>query len=129
MFLSLYISTVPTPTVTVSTASDAPLLAGSSLILECSAEVIPEVDIDISVNFTWRRSGETLSSDGRITVSVATQVRPMVYQSELLFNTLSQTTDPGEYTCEVTIVSSPPSVYIDSATGLDRVNLAVQCKF
>ena len=95
----------------------------------CSAELIPEVDAGVSVNSTWRRSGESLSSDGRIAVSVTTQVNALVYQSELQFNTLSQIVDSGEYTCEVVVVPSPPSIFINSGTSSDIASLVIQCKF
>ena len=88
-----------------------------------------EVDTGVSVNTTWRRSGESLSSDGRIAVSVTTQVNALVYQSELQFNTLSQIVDPGEYTCEVAVTSSPPSIFVNSAAGFDIASLLIQCKF
>ena len=105
---------------------NASQFAGSSLELNCRAELVAEVDTGFSVVITWKRSGEQVNSSDRISVSTATDVSAFIYQSELRIAILSLTIDYGNYTCDVTVSSSPQLEYVQDATSSDMESVIVQ---
>ena len=125
---SLYFSTVPSPITTILGQTNASQLAGSSLELSCIVELVVEVDTGISVIITWKRNDEQINGDPHISVSSAIEVNAFIYQSDLQINTLSQSIDSGNYTCEVIVSSSPPSEYVQDANISVTERIIVQSK-
>jgi len=93
--------------VSVVHSADSSIYAGSRLTLVCSivldSTLFPVLG-DLVVTSVWSDpGGGMLSSDGRVTVSPASQQGiTTTFTSTVMFNTL-QTSDAGTYTCEATV--------------------------
>ena len=107
-----YFSTVPTPTVTISSLTVGTPYAGSRFILHCTIQLNQTVDSPVTFTVFWRRSGVLISNDTRTTVYNVAQSGSHTYLSMVVFSSLSLTLDSGQYTCEVSVNASPPSPYI-----------------
>ena len=118
------------------------LYAGSRLKITCAItldSVLSPVLGNLTVMSKWTKLGEMLLSgngDSRITVSnVSQQDSTTNYSSTLMFSTL-QTSDTGNYTCEVTVApllspvrnvmngtnSSTTTIRVQSKNGFNLVN-------
>ena len=101
---------VPTPSVTI-TAPSGPVYVGESLTLQCQVEISDAVDTPVDVNYTWKKSGEVVSSgiaDGSITIE------------------LSMSTG-GSYSCEAMVTPSGSTEFIlPSGVGMDTTDVIVQ---
>ena len=98
---------VPVPLVEIFPPGVTSAYAGSQLTLTCSilldSTLFPVLG-DLVVTSVWSDpGGGMLSSDGRVTVSPASQQGiTTTFASTVMFNTL-QTSDAGTYTCEATV--------------------------
>ena len=99
---------VPMPAlVSVVHSADSSTYAGSQLTLTCNivldSTLFPILG-DLVVTSVWSDpGGGMLSSDGRVTVSPASQQGiTTTFTSTVMFNTL-RTSDAGTYTCEATV--------------------------
>ena len=98
---------VPVPTVDIFPPGGASAYAGSQLTLTCSIVLDSTLFFilgDLVVASMWSDpGGGMLSSDGRVTVSPASQQGiTTTFISTVMFNTL-RTSDAGTYTCEATV--------------------------
>ena len=85
------------PVVTVVVPERVTYLAGSHLLLSCSAQLHSSVDTEYNSIIQWYHNGEAVVLDERVTVS-----SPTLLTSHLQFSTLSSAVDNGTYTCAVT---------------------------
>ena len=118
------IPTVPPPSVIVTNSSGT--CAGTNFNLTCTVEVNTAVDTPVMVNSSWH--GPVMIPTGtRIVASEPTGTGAR-YQTILMFRPLN-TSDSGNYTCEVTVSPSPESQFITaSAPGRGSLSVAVQGK-
>ena len=98
---------VPVPVVSILLPGVTSAYAGSQLTLTCSivldSALFPLFG-DLVVTSVWSDpGGGILSSDSRVTVSLASQQGiTTTFASTVMFNTL-RTSDAGTYTCEATV--------------------------
>ena len=125
--------TVPAPEVTVTRSQvDDTLLAGSQLTIYCNITVDINVDTPFTVDTIWIRTDshnqDTIidSISGRVIVCSPYSTGVNRYQSRIEFDTLSIVEDPGEYTCEVAIISNSTYTFIyDSDSDTDSTTLEI----
>ena len=88
------------------------LYSGTMFTLTCIVELISEVDTTVSVITTWSKDGMNITNISRITVdSVAVHdtTTTFIYESDIIFNPLSNMTsegDDGQYTCSAQVKDS-----------------------
>ena len=118
------LSTVPPPSVSVTHSSST--YAGTNFNLTCTIELNTAVDTTVVVNSTWH--GPVVIPTGtRVNASEPTSTGAR-YQTTLMFRPLN-TSDSGNYTCEVTVSPSPESQFITgSAPGSGTLFVAVEGK-
>ena len=115
---------VPTPSVNVTNTSRT--YAGTNFSLTCTIELITAVDTPVVVNSTWH--GPLLIPTGTRVIPSAPTGTGARYLTILMFCPLN-TSDSGNYTCEVTVSPSPESQFIIASTaGRDTLSVAVQCE-
>jgi len=107
MVCFILILPVPVPVVSIFPPGVLSAYAGSQLTLTCSIVLDSTLFFilgDLVVTSMWSDSGsEMLSSDGRVTVSPASQQGiTTTFISTVMFNTL-RTADDGTYTCKATV--------------------------
>ena len=71
----------------------------------------------VSVSPQWSKSGTALTPSSRVSVDEeAIEVEPLLYQSRLMFTSLDENLDDGNYACLVTVnpigISSIPPVTV-----------------
>ena len=122
--MHVHLSTVPPPSVSVTNSSST--YAGTNFNLTCTIELNTAVDTPVVVNSTWHGPVE-IPTGTRIIASepTGTGIR---YQTILMFRPLN-TSDSGNYACEVTVSPSPESQFITASTeGSGTLFVAVQGK-
>ena len=118
------VSTVPPPSVSVTNTSRT--YAGTNFNLTCAIELNTAVDTQVVINSTWR--GPMVIPTGPRVVASAPTGTGARYQTILMFRPLN-TSDSGNYTCEVTVSPSPESQFINGSTaGRDTISVTVQGK-
>ena len=106
-YLYFVLLPVPVPLVSIFSPGVTSAYAGTQLTLVCSiflySSLFPVLG-DLVVTSVWSDpGGGMLSSDGRVTVSPASQQGiSTTFISTVMFNTL-QASDAGTYTCEATV--------------------------
>ena len=105
---------------TVDISERVTYLAGSQLLLSCSAQLHSSVDTEYNATIQWYHNGEAVVLDERVTVS-----SPTLLTSHLQFSTLSSAVDNGTYTCAVTTGPVDEFSLWTSDTGSSQVNLTV----
>ena len=116
------IPAVPPPSVSVTNSSGT--YAGTNFNVTCTIELNTAVDTPVVINSTWR--GPVMIPTGtRVVASELTGIGAR-YQTILMFRPLN-TSDSGNYTCEVTVSPSPESQFIIASTaGRGTLSIAVQ---
>ena len=121
------ITSVPPPTIKLLTIPEnGPFYAGSSLRLTSVVEVDSAVDIPHMLDIVWKKSGETLGNDYHTSVSNVTQLRSLIFQSDIVLHPLSSSLDMGEYTCHVETILSPHLTFMLSTIHTTSVIINVQ---
>ena len=121
-YLYVVIPTVPPPSVSVTNSSST--YAGTNFNLTCTIELNTAVDTPVVINSTWR--GPVVIATGTRVVASAPTGTGARYQSILMFRPLN-TSDSGNYTCEVTVSPSPGSQFISGSTaGRGTLSVTVQ---
>ena len=114
--------TVPPPSVSVTNSSGT--YAGTNFNLTCTIELNTAVDTPVVVNSTWR--GPLGVPAGTHVIASGPTATGARYQTILMFRPLN-TSDSGNYTCEVTVSPSPESQFISGSTaGRGTLSVAVQ---
>ena len=92
-------------------APSGPLYVGDSLTLQCQVEISDAVDTPVNVNYTWKKSGEVVSSGVTDTLNI-----------------ISVTTSTGGiYSCEAVVSPSESTEFIlSSGVGMDTADVIVQ---
>ena len=86
---------------------DSDFFTGLQLNLTCTIQVSLEISLPMTVFTEWSKSGFPISSNSRITVEeLPVKVGPQLYHTSVLFNSLDQTRDEGEYMCAVGLTLS-----------------------
>ena len=113
---------VPPPSVNVTNSSRT--YAGTNFNLTCTIELNTAVDTPVVVNSTW--CGPLgIPTGTRVVASEPTETGAR-YQTILMFRPLN-TSDSGNYTCEVTVSPSPESHFIiASMAGRGTLSVTVQ---
>lgn len=115
------ISTVPV---------SGPFYSGSGLSLRCTIEVDSALDVPYLVDVEWLKSGATLRSDDRVSISNVSRqsISSRLYLASVDLSTLSVTSDTGTYTCRVVVDSSPPLLYVQRIVHSDMEAVTPQSK-
>ena len=122
--MHVHLSTVPPPSVSVTNSSGT--YAGTNFNLTCTIELNTAVDTPVVVNSTWH--GPVVIPTGTRVVASEPTGTGARYQTILMFRPLN-TSDSGNYTCEVTVSPSPESQFIIASTpGRGTLSVAVQGK-
>ena len=119
---------VPAPNVSVMTyPSDAVLLMGTHIDIDCTATISDAIDSDIDIVAVWTRDGGLpLDNTSAITISPVTMVSSTVYRSRMHINQLMADNNNNVFQCTVTIQPLTPS--ITSSSGNDSLKLSVAGK-
>ena len=88
--------------------------AGTNFNLTCTSELNTAVDTPVVINNTWH--GPLGVPAGPRVVASAPTGTGARYQTILMFHPLN-TSDSGNYTCEVTVSPSPESQFISGSTA------------
>ena len=123
IYIMFVIPTVPPPSVSVTNSSGT-YHPGTNFNLTCTIELNTAVDTPVVINSTWHRP-VVIPAGTRVVASAPTGTGAR-YQTILMFRPLN-TSDSGNYTCEVTVSPSPESQFIISSTaGRDTLSVTVQ---
>ena len=124
---TIFLYTVPQPTVSITPNHSGVLYAGTPLTLTCSIQLNPAVDTTVMATRMWRGPGsQVVSNSSRVTVSNLLKRLTFVYETTIEFDPLS-TTDSGTYECEATVTPDPQSQFIIMSTaGSDTHTIIVQ---
>ena len=120
-------SVVPPPSIEVTHDGGSKIEPGTRLSLSC--KIMLDANLDpryVTVNISWtRQNGQTLFSNGRITVTEATasQSNIKIYTSNVTFRFLHMD-DSGLYTCEATLVNL--SSFIINSVSTDKEEIHIQ---
>lgn len=106
---------VPAPSVTVTGVPPSPVYAGTNLLLTCTFELHSVIDSPVTLTSVWRRGGMSLSSDGRVNVSMIDMINQTVYRTTLSISPISNTMDGGQYSCQSVLVSDAYTLYADAS--------------
>lgn len=107
---------VPAPTVNITGFDVYPIYTGTSLLLTCTIELPAEVmGNPVTLDSIWRRGGDSLSSDSRVTISDINKISPHVYRTTLSIIPLNNTVDSGRYSCQSVITSTAYVLYTDAS--------------
>ena len=124
MIVHVHLSTVPPPSVSVTNSSET--YAGTNFNLTCTIELNTAVDTPVVVNSTWH--GPVVIPTGTRVIASEPTGTGIRYQTILMFRPLN-TSDSGNYTCEVTVSPSPELQFITASTpGSGTLFAAVQGK-
>ena len=110
----------------MSVTNSSGTYAGTNFNLTCTIELNTAVlpDTPLVINSTWH--GPVVIPTGtRVIASESTETGAR-YQTVLMFHPLN-TSDSGNYTCEVTVSPSPESQFIIASTaGRNTLSVTVQ---
>lgn len=94
--------------------------------LQCLVTLGSAVDMDIGVEVSWLRNGVNLNDTARIQTSQQQQPALMGdYESLLRFDTLSSTSDSGDYVCSAILYPTEITDYISNSTGTNSYAITV----
>ena len=100
---------------------DSDFFTGLQLNLTCTIILSQIMSTSTIVSTEWKKSGSPLTSNSRVTVGERpVEVGPGQYQISIVFNSLDETKDEGEYTCAVRITygfESSPDVITESTAS------------
>ena len=81
----------------------------------------------INVIMEWTRDGSSIENSSRVSYTMATETSPSHYQAQLVFSTLSSSTDSGNYACNVTINSNDSLLYVEGSVSVnERTTVSIQ---
>ena len=108
----------------MSVTNSSGTYAGTNFNLTCTIELNTAVDTPVVVNINWR--GPVMIPNGTRVVASEPTGTGARYRTILIFRPLN-TSDSGNYTCEVTVSPSPESQFISGSTaGRDTLSVTVQ---
>lgn len=102
-----------------------PYLAGMSAELHCSVTLDEVLDTAVGVEVVWQRNGKVLGETERVEVLPARLTEDYRYESLLRFNTLSSSSDNGDYICTGTVFSTSKDTFLTSTTGRITISFSV----
>ena len=107
--------------------SDAVLLTGTYIDIDCTATISDAIDTAIDVVAVWTQDGgPPLDNTSAITISPVIMVSSTVYRSRLRINQLMADNNNDVFQCTVTI--QPLTPYITGISGDDTLTLSVAGK-
>ena len=107
--------------------SDAVLLIGTYIDIDCTATISDAIDTAIDVVAVWTQDGEpSLNNTLAITISPVIMVSSTVYRSRLRINQLMADNNNDVFRCTVTI--QPLTPYVTGISGDDTLTLSVAGK-
>ena len=91
--------------------------------------VVANIDIHTIVHVTWKKNDRTIVTSDRVLISELFIDSAKMFQSILIFKSLSITVDSANFTCHVFIQSNPSYLYVqDSMMVTDLTYLIVKGK-
>lgn len=118
-----YIQLVPHPKISITYKGS--LSVGSHLLVNCTLKNYSVIDLDVSINFTWLRSGKVLSNDTDRVVLFNFKESPSTFTSQLSLSPLSA--HDANITCLVTAHPATPTSFIDKSPTVDaHVQLSIE---
>ena len=123
MILQIYI--VPPPLVDVVTyPSDAVLLTGTYIDIDCTATISDAVDAEVDMILVWTQNGEpSFTNTSAISIGPVAIVTNNMYRSRLRIHQLMTYNNGDVFQCAVTI--QPLTPYVIGSSGNDSVTLSV----
>ena len=104
-------------------SSESQHVVGGTFSVQCQATVSHHVNTPVTVDFTWRRTGEIINGDSlssRTTISSTTSATRLTYMSILTMNDLRIGADSQmDYSCEAVVQSDPYSPNILTSTSAE----------
>lgn len=107
---------VPTPSVEVSIQQMEPYLAGMLAVLQCSITIDSAMDTPIDVAVMWQRNGEEVAETQRVQTFPPHLVAGSQFDALLQFNTLSSSSDSGNYLCITSVSPGDTAPFILNST-------------
>ena len=100
---SVFIFTVPEPTVSIFQVAEDPLVlfTTDSLVLNCVIELIPEVDSHIAISSKWNGHTSLRESSRRVIIADL-EGEKLTYNTSVTFEYL-KSSDSGSYVCSATV--------------------------
>ena len=126
----MFLHAVPNPTLSIQVSRLTAHVAGSPLNITCNImPVVANIDIHTIVNVTWKKNDRTIVTSDRVLISELFIDSAKMFQSILIFKSLSITVDSANFTCHVFIQSNPSYLYVqDSMMVTDLTYLIVKGK-
>ena len=118
--------TVPQPILNITAIQSYAHLAGMPFVLQCLVILDIPVDTNVGIAVMWQRNGVVLNDSDRIITSQQQQPPLMgEYNALLQFDTLSSTSDSGNYVCTAVVYPNGSKDYISQSTGSTSYTIAV----
>ena len=94
-----------------------PLYTGTIVTITCSIHVNASVLSEITVEAVWRRGTTQLTNNSHTNISEAAVVGgSSLFQSNVSFYPI-ESSDSGQYTCEVTLISTASGNHLSTSSG------------
>ena len=125
-----YISTdsspaVPPPDVSITRDPLGTLYAGTTLTFTCTIELDEQVDTGVMVTADWTGPDGSMLNNARISITAASLTGPLMYESRVMFDPLSDgPEDGGTYTCMATVSPVEKEEYI--LTGSNNTTISIE---
>lgn len=108
---------VPLPSLEISGSHSDAYLAGMPAELRCTINLDDAIDTAVGIAVKWQVDGMDLSGTLRSRTLESVLVGDSSYDSILQFDTLSSTSDSGNYMCTATLYPVEAMSYITNTTG------------
>ena len=114
IYFSLF--TVPPPYLEISGPQSDSIVAGMPAELQCAINFDDAVDTTVAVEVVWLINGMNVNGAVRRRALQPVMMGDSRYQAILQYDTLSSTSDSGNYMCTVTLYPTEATGYITNIT-------------
>ena len=115
---------VPSPNVEVTVPQSEPYLSGMFAELRCSISLDDAINSQTDVEVIWLKDGIQVDQTSRVQTLSAHLIGGSQYDALLQYNTLSSSSDSGDYVCVGTVFPTD-SNYITNVTGMALFSFSV----
>ena len=109
--------TVPSPYLEISGPQPDASVAGMPAELRCTINFIDAIDTTVAVEVVWSINGMNVNGIARRRALQPVMMGDSRYQAIFQYDTLSSTSDSGNYMCTVTLYPTEATGYITNITG------------
>ena len=107
--------TVPPPALTLIGPLSPTVYEGTSGTLKCHIMLNSTVDISVNISAQWLKDGNIITPNSRINVSQVSYSSDHEYVTLLSLSPLSSADDSGQYTCEVRVIPTVNTTYVQAS--------------